>query len=182
MYMYTCTFMQWVHSSDLKVSVAPASIHSDSNLGTQWSTNRIFRRKLKDYRILHAKHTVGWTKYRGNSRNLQEVWRKVWEGGRKSDTAQVRWVMVAETQGQYRYPAVCSSICHTMYIVTAWRRIMTGKEVGLGCVSVALLWCSAPECQNYYGSIRKILTLRKIRFVSDYYLDRETKKVIACRV
>jgi len=34
---------------------------------------------LKYYRILHAKHTVGWTKYRGNSRNLQVVWRKVWE-------------------------------------------------------------------------------------------------------
>jgi len=31
---------------------------------------------LKYYRILHAKHTVGWTKYRGN---LQAVWRKVWE-------------------------------------------------------------------------------------------------------
>ena len=29
--------------------------------------------------ILHAKHS-GWTKYRGNSRNLQEVWRKVWLG------------------------------------------------------------------------------------------------------
>jgi len=29
---------------------------------------------LKYYRILHAKHTVWWTKYRGNSRNLQEVW------------------------------------------------------------------------------------------------------------
>jgi len=48
--------------------------------------------------------------------------------------AQVRWVMVAETQGQYRCQAVCSSICHIMYNV-----IMTGKEVGLGCVSVALL-------------------------------------------
>jgi len=52
----------------------------------------------------------------------------------QSDMAQVRWVMVAETQGQYRCQAVCSSICHIMYNV-----IMTGKEVGLGCVSVALL-------------------------------------------
>jgi len=26
--------------------------------------------------------------------------------------------MVAETQGQYRYHAVCSSVCHTMYTVT----------------------------------------------------------------
>ena len=55
------------------------------------------------------------------SRKFPEFARSVKKGlgeGSKSDTAQVRWVMVAETQGQYIYQAVCSSICHTMYAVT----------------------------------------------------------------
>ena len=38
--------------------------------------------------------------------------------GNKSDTAQVRWVMVAETQGQDIHQSVYNSICHTMYTVT----------------------------------------------------------------
>ena len=65
--------------------------------------------------------------------------------GNKSDTAQVRWVMVAETQGQYRYQAVCNSICHTMYTVTERR----GRKLGWA-VSVCL-FCNVlrPECQNY---------------------------------
>jgi len=96
--------------------------------------------------------------------------------GNKSDTAQVKWVMVAETQGQYIYQAVCSSICHTMYTVTEW-----GRKLGWA-VSV-WLFCDVlrPECQNYDGSIlafgaqnilafgaqnEKNCTLRKIRFVA----------------
>jgi len=38
--------------------------------------------------------------------------------GNKSDMAPVRWVMVTETQGKYRYQSVCNRICHTMYTVT----------------------------------------------------------------
>jgi len=77
--------------------------------------------------------------------------------GCKSDTAQVRWVMAAETQGQYRSQAVCSSIFHTMYTVTEW--------LGRKLCWVVWVWrfCDVlrPECQKFHPSIRKILHSRK---------------------
>jgi len=38
---------------------------------------------------------------------------------------------------------------------------VTGKEVGLGCVSVALLFCSAPRMPKIHPGIQKILHSRK---------------------
>jgi len=101
---------------------------------------------LKSYRILHAKHTVWWTKYRGNSRNLQEVWSKVWE-----EREQVRHGASEVGNGCWNPRAVYmpgSMQQHLSHIVLChW---MTGKEVGLGCVSVPLLWCSAPRMPKFW--------------------------------
>ena len=63
--------------------------------------------------------------------------------------------MVADTQGQYRCQAVCSSICHTMYTVTEWR----GRKL-VWAVSVWLFGdVLRPECQKFDGSteVSKIL-------------------------
>ena len=75
--------------------------------------------KSEYYRILHTKHTVGWTKYQGNFliRSVQE---RQGRRGCKSDTAQVSRLMTAETQGQYRCQAVRGSIFYTMYTFTEW--------------------------------------------------------------
>ena len=67
---------------------------------------------------MNAKHTVGWTKYEEIPGICNKCEERSGRRGSKSDTAQVRWVMVAATQGQYRGQAACSSICHTMYSVT----------------------------------------------------------------
>ena len=59
--------------------------------------------------------------------------------GSKSDTAQVRWVMVAETQGSIQTRQYAAAF------VTRCTLSLNNGEVGLGCVSVALLKCSAPR-------------------------------------
>jgi len=50
--------------------------------------------------------------------NCKEYEERDGRRGCQSDTAQVRWVMAAETPGQYRCQTVCCSIFHTMYTVT----------------------------------------------------------------
>jgi len=51
---------------------------------------------------------------------------------------------------------------------------MTGKEVGLGCVDVALLWCSAPWMPKVWPNYLKNPTLRKIQF--EVNLQKQTRK------
>ena len=72
--------------------------------------------------------------------------------GSKSDTAQVRWVKgLLKPKGSIDIPgSMQQHLSHDVHY--HW---MTGKEVGLGCVSVALLWCSAPRRPEYDGSIEK---------------------------
>jgi len=109
---------------------------------------------LKYYRILHAKHAVGWTKYQGNSRNLQEVWRKVWE-----EREQVRHSASEVGNGCWNPTAaqMPGSVKHLWHNVHChW---MTGKEVGLGCVSVALL-PSRVSCELLCPSLLLLLLLR----------------------
>ena len=85
------------------------------------STNRIFRRILQSEILSHPTRKTHCM-MNEISRKIPGICKKCEERsgrrGSKSDTAQVRWEMVAETQGQYRCQAVCSCICHTMYSVT----------------------------------------------------------------
>jgi len=70
-------------------------------------------------------------------------------GGNKSDTAQVSWVMVAETQGQCRYQAFCSSICHTSTLSL--------------CQCGSFVMFFAPNAKIMTEVSEKCFTLRKIR-------------------
>jgi len=67
---------------------------------------------------MNAKHTVGWTKYEEIPGICNKCEERSGRRGSKSDTAQVSWILVADTQGQYRCQVVFNSICHTVFTVT----------------------------------------------------------------
>ena len=67
--------------------------------------------------------------------------------------------MVAETQGQYIYQTVYSSICHTMYTVT---KDVEGSWAGLCQCGSFVMFC-APNARII--KVHDKEELRKIRFV-----------------
>jgi len=74
--------------------------------------------------------------------------------------AQVRWVLVPETQGHYTCQAVCSSICHTITLsLNDWE----GSWAGLCQCGSFVMFC-APNAK-ILTKYPKNPTLRKIRFV-----------------